>query len=50
VEWGTGENRREQQFSTDRFDTMEAAEQEALHQAKHLLGNNEDRSTSRTKN
>lgn len=50
VECGTEGNRREQRFSTDRFDTMQAAEQEALRQAEHLLGHNEDRSTSRTKN
>lgn len=50
IECGTDANRREQRFRTERFDTMEAAEQEALRQAEHLLGQNEDRSTSRTKN
>jgi len=50
VECGTETNRREQRFKTDPFSTMEAAEQEALRQVEHLLGQNEDRSTSRTKN
>lgn len=48
VECGTEANRRARRFQTDRFDTMEAAEQEALRQTEHLLGHNEDRSTSRT--
>jgi hypothetical protein len=50
VACGTESNRRARQFQTTCFDAKEAAEQEALRQAEHLLGHNEDLSTSRTKN
>ena len=50
VRSGVDEQAVEQSFRTPLYPTRDEAEQEALSQAASLMGNNVDRSTSRTKN